>query len=71
MRAWLTKWIRRTALLLVVIIVGLLAFRTDDTQRGPPLEPWHTYSRTSCQPKLSITPIGRIISRPKTRFSRM
>jgi alpha-beta hydrolase superfamily lysophospholipase len=43
MRAWLTKWIRRTALLLVVIIVGLLAFRIYDTQRGPPLEPWHTY----------------------------
>jgi hypothetical protein len=43
MRAWLTKWIRRTALLLVVIIAGLLAFRIYDTQRGPPLEPWHTY----------------------------
>ena len=39
----LTKLLRRTALLLVVIIVGLLAFRIYDTQRGPPLEPWHTY----------------------------
>ena len=43
MRAWLTKWIRRTALLLIVIIVGLLAFRIYDTQRGSPLEPWRTY----------------------------
>ena len=39
----LTKLLRRIALLLVVIIVGLLAFRIYDTQRGPPLEPWHTY----------------------------
>ena len=39
----LTKLLRRSALLLVVIIVGLLAFRIYDTQRGPPLEPWHTY----------------------------
>ena len=39
----LTKLLRRIALLLVVIIAGLLAFRIYDTQRGPPLEPWHTY----------------------------
>ncbi len=39
----LTKLLRRIALMLVVIIVGLLAFRIYDTQRGLPLEPWHTY----------------------------
>jgi alpha-beta hydrolase superfamily lysophospholipase len=43
MRAWLTKWIRRTVLLLAVIVATLLGIRIYDTQRGPPLEPWHTY----------------------------
>ena len=43
MRPWLTKWIKRTALLLTVIVVTLLAVRIYDTQRGPPLEPWHTF----------------------------
>ena len=66
MRAWLTKWIRRTALLLAVIVVGLLAMRIYDT---PPLEPWHTYLPHELTAK--ITPIGPIISRPKTKFSQM
>ena len=43
MRRWLMKLMKRTALLLFVIVVGLLAVRIYDTQRGPPLEPWHTY----------------------------
>ena len=43
MRTWLRKWIKRTALLLTVIVVTLLAARVYDTQRGPPLEPWHTF----------------------------
>ena len=43
MRAGLMKMIRRTALLLAVIVVTLLAVRVYDLQRGAPLEPWHTF----------------------------
>src|SRR3974390_124154 len=28
---------------LAAVFVALLAFRAWDSQRGPPLEPWHTY----------------------------
>jgi alpha-beta hydrolase superfamily lysophospholipase len=37
------RTIRRTALLVAMIIVTLLAVRLYDTQRGAPLEPWHTF----------------------------
>lgn len=33
---------KRLALLLAVVAVTLLSVRVYDTQRGPPLEPWHT-----------------------------
>ncbi|MES1164045.1 MAG: alpha/beta hydrolase, partial [Rhizobacter sp.] len=35
--------LKRTALLLGIVFVTLLAVRTYDVQRGPPLEPWHTH----------------------------
>ena len=37
------KLLRRLLVLLVVVAVALLAARAWDSQRGPPLEPWHTY----------------------------
>lgn len=42
-RARLMKIMRRTALLLGVIVMTLLAVRVYDSQRGAPLEPWHTF----------------------------
>ena len=68
----LTKLLRRIALLLVVIIVGLLAFRIYDTQRGSPLEPWHTYVPHELTAKaIDQANWADYISRPKIRFSRM
>jgi hypothetical protein len=61
-RARMMKLIRRTALLLAVIVVTLLAARVYDSQRGAPL--------VSGTPKPLMAPIGLIISRLKTRFSR-
>jgi alpha-beta hydrolase superfamily lysophospholipase len=42
-RGRMMKLIKRTALLLAVIVVTLLAVRAYDSQRGAPLEPWHTF----------------------------
>ncbi|HXW70968.1 MAG TPA: alpha/beta hydrolase [Methylocella sp.] len=39
----LLTWVRRSVLLFTVIFVTLLAARIYDTQRGAPLEPWHTF----------------------------
>nr|WP_169050478.1 alpha/beta hydrolase [Brenneria salicis]NMN92765.1 alpha-beta hydrolase superfamily lysophospholipase [Brenneria salicis ATCC 15712 = DSM 30166]RBP63742.1 alpha-beta hydrolase superfamily lysophospholipase [Brenneria salicis ATCC 15712 = DSM 30166]RLM31027.1 hypothetical protein BHG07_07435 [Brenneria salicis ATCC 15712 = DSM 30166] len=35
--------IKRVVILLAVVALTLLAIRVYDTQRGPPLAPWHTY----------------------------
>jgi len=43
MTAILLKYLRRALVLAVVIAGTILALRAWDTQRGPPLEPWHTY----------------------------
>ena len=43
MRSRILRLIKRTALLLAMIAVTLLAVRIYDTQRGAPLEPWHTF----------------------------
>jgi alpha-beta hydrolase superfamily lysophospholipase len=43
MTAILLRFIRRTLVLVVVAATAILVFRVWDTQRGPPLEPWHTY----------------------------
>jgi alpha-beta hydrolase superfamily lysophospholipase len=37
------RLLKRIALLLAVSVVTLLGVRTFDAQRGPDLEPWHTY----------------------------
>src|SRR5512142_3020147 len=37
------RFLRRTLVLALVIAGAILVFRAWDTQRGPALEPWHTY----------------------------
>ena len=36
--------LRNAAILILVILATFLAVRIYDTQRGPPLRPWHTYA---------------------------
>ncbi len=43
MGARLLRILKRGALLLAVSTITLLAIRAYDSQRGKPLEPWHTY----------------------------
>lgn len=43
MGPWLARMLKRTALLLGIVFVTLIAVRTYDVQRGPELEPWHTH----------------------------
>ena len=44
MRSRVLRLLKRGALLLAVIAITLIAVRIYDTQRGPPLELWHTYA---------------------------
>jgi alpha-beta hydrolase superfamily lysophospholipase len=44
MRSRGLRILKRAALLLAAIAVTLIAVRIYDTQRGPPLELWHTYA---------------------------
>ena len=44
MQSWVLWVLKRAALLLAMIAVTLIAVRIYDTQRGPPLELWHTYA---------------------------
>ena len=37
------RWARRAALLSLAIVATLIVSRAVDSQRGPPLEPWHTF----------------------------
>jgi alpha-beta hydrolase superfamily lysophospholipase len=43
-RARVLRIVKRAALLVVAIAITLMAVRIYDTQRGPPLELWHTYA---------------------------
>jgi hypothetical protein len=43
MRGRIVKGMRRGLILLAVFVAGALALRAFDTQRGPPLDRWHTY----------------------------
>lgn len=43
MRVFLLKALKRTAIVVVIASVSLLGLRIYDTQRGAPLEPWHTF----------------------------
>lgn len=37
------RWVRRGATLVAVVLLTLLGVRAFDSQRGPPLERWHTF----------------------------
>jgi alpha-beta hydrolase superfamily lysophospholipase len=37
------KFLKRGGILVAIVAVSLLALRVYDTQRGPPLKPWHTF----------------------------
>ena len=39
----IVRLLRRGSVVVILVIVAVLALRVWDTQRGPPLEPWHTY----------------------------
>src|SRR5260370_15531946 len=43
MTARLFRLLRRLLVLLIVVAATLLVARAWDSQRGPDLEPWHTY----------------------------
>lgn len=43
MRARLIRYARLAAIIVAVSFASLLAIRAYDSQRGPPLDPWHTY----------------------------
>ncbi len=43
MAARVLRLLRRVLVLLVVAVMAILAVRAWDSQRGPPLDPWHTY----------------------------
>src|SRR6478609_2957698 len=43
MRASLVRWLKRAVALMVVVLLTLLGIRAYDSQRGLPLEPWHTF----------------------------
>lgn len=43
MRGFIGKTLRRGAAVLVIVALSLIGFRIYDTQRGAPLEPWHTF----------------------------
>ena len=55
MLSWLTRWLKRAVVLLAAIFLTLLAARAFDTQRGPPLQPWHVY----VPPELTQTELDR------------
>ena len=43
MTSWLIRFVKRALIGVTLIAVTLLAARAWDSQRGAPLEPWHTY----------------------------
>ena len=45
------KLLKRTAVVVVVALITLLAVRAWDSTRGAPLEPWHTFVPTELSAK--------------------
>lgn len=43
MRSFIGKTLKRGGAVLVIVALSLLGLRIYDTQRGAPLEPWHTF----------------------------
>ncbi|MFO1087385.1 MAG: alpha/beta fold hydrolase [Reyranellaceae bacterium] len=46
MASRLLRFLRRGLVLVVLVAASVLALRAWDSQRGPPLEPWHTFVPT-------------------------
>jgi alpha-beta hydrolase superfamily lysophospholipase len=46
MKSWLSRWVKRGLVLTGVILATAFALRAYDSQRGPPLESWHTHVPT-------------------------
>jgi alpha-beta hydrolase superfamily lysophospholipase len=44
MKTGLARILKRGGILLALVLFTILAVRTWDKQRGPPLEPWHTHA---------------------------
>jgi alpha-beta hydrolase superfamily lysophospholipase len=44
MKAWTVRRLKQLAALVLVSLLTLLTVRACDSQRGPPLESWHTYA---------------------------
>jgi alpha-beta hydrolase superfamily lysophospholipase len=43
LRRGIQRWAKRLALLGLAVLTTLVVVRAVDSQRGPPLEPWHTF----------------------------
>ncbi len=43
MRRFIGKTLKRGGAVLAIVALSLLGLRIYDTQRGAPLEPWHTF----------------------------
>lgn len=43
MRRFLGRALKRGAILIAIVAISLVGFRIYDSQRGAPLEPWHTF----------------------------
>jgi alpha-beta hydrolase superfamily lysophospholipase len=43
MMSRIIKWVRRAVVLVALLFVAFIGVRIYDSQRGAPLEPWHTY----------------------------
>lgn len=52
MASRLLRFLRRGLVLVVLVAASVLALRAWDSQRGPPLEPWHTFVPTELHAKV-------------------
>jgi alpha-beta hydrolase superfamily lysophospholipase len=50
-RSRVLRYLKRGAVLLATVVVTLIAVRIYDTQRGPPLELWHTHVPAEMSPE--------------------
>jgi hypothetical protein len=70
MESRVLKIAKRAAVLLAVIAITLMAVGIYDTQRGPPLELWHTYAPS--EPSADeIMPTARATHRYASRLTQM
>jgi hypothetical protein len=68
-RSRVLRYLKRGAVLLGVIGITLIVVRIYDTQRGPPLELWHTYVPSEMGPdELDDADWGRYLAAEQTIF---